>query len=106
MRGDAGGVKTEMVKPALRRAAHAHHGFDAEDVRREQIASAGVNRLGNTHRARQRAGGRMHDRADMRVVVIKAMHQRTVHQHRIAQRQLVRQTNQAARAAARDAADA
>ena len=106
MRGDARRMKTEMMKPAFGRAAHTHHGFNAKDVRRKQIAPAGVDGLRHAHRARQRAGGRMHNRAHMRVVVIQAMHQRAVHQHRVAQRQFVRHTDQATGTAARNTADA
>ena len=100
MRGDPCRVKAKVMKAAFGRAAHAHHGLNPENIGRQQVAPAGVDRLRHAHRAGECARRGMHNGADVGIVVIKAMHQRPVHQHGVAKRQLVRQSNQAAGAAA------
>ena len=73
MPGDAGGVITHGVYQAVRGHAHARGDFNAEHVGGEQIFTGGIHMFTHAERTRKRAAGRMHNRAGMGVVVVKAV---------------------------------
>jgi hypothetical protein len=61
--------------------------IDAECVRGDELRAARADFLGEPERTGKSAAARVHDRTGMRVVVIEAVREDTVQQHRVAQRQ-------------------
>ena len=90
------GVEPDLVKSPFGHRAESRARLYAGDIRRQQVAARKAKLRGKSHCCGQHAGCEVRDCFAVRVVVIEAVHEDAVGEHRVTQRQALRMADHAA----------